>query len=185
MAKRSMVGLALVAAAALLVATSSTPATAGHKPSGHKRFAEQVAGSYLMVLTVEIPGGPPMEIMALTTMGADGTFNSEDQSDYGLMSPVGPSFESDNRGAWERSGTRTVVFNTIGFTFGPAETPSMPAGTGRNYGQLTFNRDFTEVRGEGVHDVFFLGQDPLDPAQVPAGSFPWTATGRRIPARMD
>jgi hypothetical protein len=182
MKKRSMCGLTLVVTATFFVVASSAPAVAGHKPGCGKTFAEHAAGSYLMVLTVEIPDGPPAQIMALATLGADGTFSSEDQTDYGLMSPVGPAFESDNRGAWKRCGRRSVVVNSIGFTFGPADTPSLPAGTGRNYGRMHFNRGFTEFRARGVHDVFFPGQDPLDPDEEPAGSFPWTATGRRIPA---
>jgi len=178
MAKGSTWGrLALVLAAGLLV--SGTLATAGEHPFGDDMFARRAAGSYLMDLTAE--GFPPLKV--LVTLGADGTFSSEDTSDKGLLSGVpGPASESDNRGSWRRSGRYEVTFTAIGFSY---DADGVLVGVGRLSGTLKFSKCFRTLNAAGQHDVFFQGQDPLDPDSVPDLSIPWTAKARRIPARVN
>jgi len=177
MAKGSTWGrLALVLAGGLLV--SGTLATAGEHPFGDDMFARRAAGSYLMDLTAM-----GMELKVLVTLGADGTFSSEDTSDKGLLSGAGgPASESDNRGSWRRSGRYEVTFTAIGFSYGP-DGPLV--GVGRLWGTLRFSKNFRTCSAQGQHDVFLPGQDPLDPDSVPIVSIPWTGTARRIPARVN
>jgi hypothetical protein len=166
--------LALSVALGFLLAAS--PAVAGG-PACSKAFAKRVAGSYLMNVTVE--GFPPL--MVLATLGADGTTNSNDVTDYGV---VAGGYESDNRGTWRRSGWREVTFNSIGFVFGP---DGAFIGFGRLRGTTTFEKGFAAFSAVGVHEYFFdPGQDPLDPAAVPSlPPLQWTATGRLIPPSVE
>jgi hypothetical protein len=139
-------------------------------------FVKRAAGSYLLDLTVV--GFPPLKV--LITLGADGTFSSEDTTDYGVFAPVGgPSFESHNRGAWQCTGRHEVTFNSVGFSY--AADGSL-VGVGRLWGKLKFGNGMTAFSSAGQHDFFLQGQDPLDPDSVPDDVIPWTATGRRIPA---
>jgi hypothetical protein len=175
-------GFSLVAlSAAVVLFIASSPTSAGRGTTCASSFARLVAGSYLMETTLE--GEPPdpsgVTLLALVKVGADGTMTSEDQSDYGAFHPPAPAFESNNRGAWRRTGRREVTFNAIGLSYGP---DGLPAGTGRLYGTLRFNRSFSGFQGEGVHELFLPGQDPLDPDSVPMASLPWSTNGRRIPA---
>jgi len=179
MTRQSTYGLALVVAAALLVVASS--ATAGHKPPCSKTFADKVAGSYLVTVTV-----PALEITIplLMTLGADGTLSSEDASDYGvgrLADPEAPAFESDNRGGWRRSGWREVTFTSIGFSF---DEFGVLTGYGRLHGTMRFNRSFSGFEAAGEHDFFGPTEDPLAPTE-PYPSLAWTARARRIPASLD
>jgi hypothetical protein len=169
---------AVVVAAALLVVASSAPATAGSKPAPIDAFAKRVAGSYLVVVTVTVPPGLEITIPLLATLGADGTISSEDASDYGAGAP---GFESDNRGAWRRSGRREVTFHSVGFSF---DEFGVLSGSGRLHGTMRFNRSFSGFEGEGEHDFFGPMEDPLAPTE-PYPSLAWTATARRIPASLD
>ena len=177
MATRNAWGcLALVLAAGLLM--TGPPAMAGEHPLGNEAFARRVAGSYLMDLAAM-----GMNLKVLVTLGADGTFSSEDTSDKGLLSGAGgPAFESDNRGAWRRSGRYEVTFNAIGFSYG---ADGSLVGVGRLSGKLKSSKCFGTLSAEGQHDVFLGDQDPLDPDAEPSLSIPWTATARRIPARVN
>jgi hypothetical protein len=178
MTRRDTIGfLAPIVAMGLLLVGCT--AMAGGHPACTDAFAQRVAGSYLMDLTAE--GFPPLKV--LVTLGADGTFSSEDTSDKGLLSGAGgPASESDNRGAWRRSGRYEVTFTAIGFSYGP---DGALVGVGRLSGTLKFSKCFRTFSAKGQHDVFFQGQDPLDPASEPDIPILWTATARRIPARVN
>jgi hypothetical protein len=173
-----MWGLALVVAASLLVA-SSAPATAGPKPAAIDAFAKRVAGAYL--LTADFVGFP---LSSLTTFSADGTYSGEDTSDYGALGPDFPRFQSDQRGSWKRSGGREVTMLSLGFDFGPG---GQLVSILRLRGRALFDPDFDGYQVvDGLVEVFFdLSVDPLDPANIPGLTLPWTGTARRIPASLD
>jgi hypothetical protein len=171
--RRSAVFLALSVALGFLLAAS--PAVAGG-PACSKAFAERVAGSYLEDLTVE---GVPFPLKAMNTLGADGTFSSEDVFAFGLHSG---GFNSDHRGTWRRSGRREVTFNSVAFLF---DSNGMLTGLARLHGTMRFERGFAAFSAEGVNEIFGVGDDPLDPEAVPFLSFPFTATGRLIPPTVE
>ena len=176
MTRRRLALVALSVTAGFLLAAS--PAVAGG-PACNDAFARRVAGSYLMDLTVEGFGA----LKVLVTLGADCTVSSEDTSDYGVFSAFGgPSFESDNRGAWKRSGWRKVTFNAIGFSY---DSDGGLIGINRLSATMSFERGFATFSCEGVHDFFGPADDPLDPDTEPLELIPWTATGQRIPASVD
>jgi hypothetical protein len=157
---------------------AATPAVAGG-PGRTDAFAQRVAGSYL--LETDFVGIP---LTSLTTVSSDGTFSTEDTSDYGALGPDFPRFQSDQRGSWKRSGRREVIFLSIGFDF---DADGQPISILRLRGLMRFDRGFGGYRVvDGLVEVFFdTTVDPLDPANTPDLTLPWSGAARRIPAGLD
>lgn len=182
MTKRSMSGLALAVATALLVVASQAPATAGHKPSvPNDDFAKCVAGSYLMDLDVEVGGVSLGTLKALFTFGADGTIVSEDVSDFGGLDPAG-GFESSNRGNWRQAGRHELTFTAVGFIY--ASNGALVA-IGRLPGKVRFNRNCTNLSSRGRHELLPATEDPLDPNALVLDFATFSGSGRRIPAVVE
>jgi hypothetical protein len=174
--RRSFVLVALSVAASLLFAASPAP---GGSPASTDAFARRAAGAFL--LETDFVG---ISLRSLTTLSSDGTFSSEDTSDYGALGPDFPRFQSDQRGSWKRSGRRDARFLSIGFDF---DADGQPISILRLRGLMQFDRGFGGYRVvDGLVEVFFDPTvDPLDPANTPDLTLPWTGAARRIPARLD
>lgn len=166
------------AATTISILAVSFGATArGEDEARTNAFARRAAGSYLM--DVDFQG---LRLMALVTFGADGNFSFEDTTDYGAFSPPSPAFESDQRGAWKRSGRKQVSFLSIGFSYDDSGGLS---GWSRHRATVEFDRNFESFRLVNAWVDIFAdpAADPLH--DDPLLSLPFTATARRIPAVLE
>jgi hypothetical protein len=163
----------LIGAVVATVWASARPAWT-NDGNGINAFGRQAAGTYLGTLTCNSTGSRVFP--TLITLGADGTYVSEDTSDAGDNLPE--QLASDLRGNWVQTGRYELALSAVDLEFTRA---------GVHAGYLTWhatgwlNRDFDEITYRGRAPVFLADQDPLDPNAVPILVLQCGGAARRIP----
>lgn len=137
---------------------------------GHSVFGKKIAGTYYLKLKAQ---GSEEVFLRIATLTADGNWFSIDahqQSEkFGF---------SDQQGVWKKTGYREVTAKVLDFDHDPQTEE--PTGVARLRFVMTFNANLNEVSGEFSGTLFTLEQNPLDPAEIPIGSFDASFTGQRM-----
>jgi len=153
MQRRSLLlGLGLTLVGGLwLILPSFAPVHGNHDKNGHS----SPAGTYLATLSVGTD-----KLLGITILNADGTWTSDDLSDFGGIKGL-ENKQSSFRGTWELVGKRTLKITGLCFSF-DAKT-GVPVVANRAFGTAEFSKGFETATGV-ISQRFYIPllQDPLD-----------------------
>ena len=144
---------------------------------GLDAFARRAAGTYLLQFGCGDQPAEPPEM--LVTLGADGTYVSEDTADLG-DNPV-LSRAGGLRGSWVRTGRAAVAIAAIDFEF---DASGVQIGYLRWDPVAVFDTAFTQISLGGPAGLYTASQDPLNPNETPFLALDCGGTGRKVLVRQ-